>query len=540
MAKLVFIGFVQIGCVMGMAWQSHKILQLLLKNQMELSTKHLTILLLLATCSAAIRWYERFLAEKLGQNYVHDVRLLLFDTLTKHKDVSQKRNGIHMVRFSNDLTAIRQWVSVGIAQFVSLCLFFCGVILALSLLDVAFAGIVGTGFGISVLCILLLGYGLEKSIRDSRAKRGKLANCINEIINIVPHLSLFGRTHFERERLSSQSQNLAAALTHRAVWLGSLTGLSEFCISAIAIAVLILGVSSFNEGSIGLPTLMAIFGIAALVATPLREFSRIFEYRKNYVVASGIILRFINDTRPSKAAGQNRYEASANCDFNGSIGFDRVQVNGMDIANVQIPSGKRIAVVGRNGSGKTLLLKTIAGMYPPQAGEIALDDIPTLELDEHVRKSYIGIASHDLPLTQGSISKNIRYRNPRASRYLVNAAIESADLLGWLDTLPRGLDTRLGGRGHGLSEGQAARVKLARAILGKPPVLILDEIERSLDEEGKAALYALLLEYPGTVIYSTDDKVMLDHADAIWSLSPGELSVHLKVHEEGATNDSTN
>ena len=525
LAKLVLTGLIQIVCVMGVAWQSHKILQLLFKDQTDFPVVMLIVLVLFAVCSSVIRWYERFLAEKLGQNYVHEIRLLLFDALTKNKGVNQKRNGVHMVRFSNDLTAIRQWVSMGVAQFISLCLFFCGVIIAMSLLKITFALVLFVGFIFSAASIWLLGYGLKKSIRESRSNRGKLANCVNEIIHSIPQMYFFGRLQFERKRFVTQSQNLVSALIHRGFWLGSLTGLSEFCISMITIVVLILGVFSLNSGSLELPSLMAVMTISALIATPLRDFSKIFEYRKNYEVASTIIQRFLEESSKNSMGYTTKSNSLKNINVKGTIHFRQVKIRSMTIPDTQIDCGKRVAIVGQNGSGKTLLLKSIAGFVAPQSGVISVDETPTQSFDESARRRYIGIASQDLVLTSGSISKNIRYRNPGASKSEVNLAVKSADLQHWLGNLPKGLDTRLGGHGLDLSEGQAARVKLARAVLGKPPILILDGIERSLDQEGRSALYKILEEYPGTVIFVTEDTNMLEQANFIWRFTDKKVLI---------------
>ena len=532
--KLIFLGFLQITCVMFFAWQTQAILKLLLQNQVTLPVVKISLLVITAILCAGIRWYERYLAEKLGQNYVHETRLFLFDALSKHKDTSQKRNGIHMVRFSNDLTAISQWISLGIARSISLALLFVGVVIALTTMNIGFASIIVIGFILTVTSIIMLGQGIEKSIRQSRTKRGKLANCVNEIINNIPQLSLFGRTRFERERLVSQSQDLVSALTHRAFWLGSLTGISEFCIHLIAIVALIYGVSALYSESITLPTLMASLGISALVATPLRDFSKIFEYRKNYVVAREIIQRFISGAETTETKPSNHIELyEENKFFRGTIQFEDTQINNITIPNTHIILGEKIAIIGVNGSGKTSLLKAIAGISNTHSGVIMLDGTPTQYLDELTRRKYIGIASHDLPLTSGSISKNIRYRNPSASDHAMENALELSDSKQLINSISRGLDTRLGGRGTGLSEGQSARIKIARAILGRPPILILDDIDRCLDYDGKKALSELINNYPGSVIYSTDDIKLLSLANSIWAITGDKININNQTNITG-------
>ena len=516
------------------AWQFQMILQLLLKKEMTLPIHIFAFLVLAAAFIAIIHWYERYLAEKLGQNYVHEIRLVLYDALSRNKDYNQKRNGIHMVRFSNDLTSIRQWISLGIARLVSLFLLFCGITFSLTILDIEYAVLVFFSFILSLFAIQTLGWGIEKSIKESRAKRGKLANCVNEIINNIPQISLFGRTKFERERLNKQSKVLVNALTHRAFWLGSLSGLSELCINIIAIAVLIYGVSRLNSGDIDLPTLMAVFGIASMISTPIRDFSKVFEYRKNYLVAKRIICRFVSEVKTPDSGVEHQNEQSCPQRFRGTIHLVDLKIKEIEVPIAQIFLGEKIAISGDNGSGKSVLLKSIAGILSEHSGAIALDGVPTDQLDEEMKRKYIGIASHDLPLTSGSISKNIRYRNPKAPKLSVDLALARSDLEEIIKKLPNGLDTRLGGRGTGLSEGERSRIKLARAVLDNPPILILDEMERSLDASGKKALAKLIEHYPGTVIFASNDKDILPYANIRWRMHRDKIEIENVMDVEGA------
>ena len=134
-----------------------------------------------------------------------------------------------------------------------------------------------------------------------------------------------------------------------------------------------------------------------------------------------------------------------------------------------------------NGTGKSSLLRVIGGLSTPAVGTVKLDGTPAGQLANTSRRNAIGIASPEMPLVAGSISKNIRYRQPGATPEQLDHACKSAGLTEWADGCDARLNIRIGADGTGLSDGEIARVKLARAILGTPRLLLLDEIEQGLD-----------------------------------------------------------
>jgi ABC-type bacteriocin/lantibiotic exporter with double-glycine peptidase domain len=193
---------------------------------------------------------------------------------------------------------------------------------------------------------------------------------------------------------------------------------------------------------------------------------------------------------------------------------------------LSIAQGEVIAVVGPSGAGKSTLLDLLSGLQPPSAGSFSLGGkafSPFLSASFPARVGYVPQA---ITLLDDSMAFNIALEeNPDPTR--LQRAVERASLLPLVESLPQGLQTRLGEGGQGLSGGQRQRLGIARAIYREPALLILDEVTSALDEATARAVMGELLAMRGQVslLFVTHD-LRLVKADRIYQLDHGCLSLH--------------
>ena len=194
---------------------------------------------------------------------------------------------------------------------------------------------------------------------------------------------------------------------------------------------------------------------------------------------------------------------------------------------VDIEPGGVHALVGRNGSGKTTLLKIIQGLYQPQKGRVTLDGADMAQFTRSELADWLGYVPQESVLFAGTVRDNITSRMPDASDEEVIKASTEAGVHEFIIDLPDGYATEIGEAGGRLSGGQRQRIAIARALVGNPPVVLLDEPSSSLDRHAETELKNTLIEIAKTrtVIMVSHSPTLLSACDYLYALDRGKLAL---------------
>ena len=209
------------------------------------------------------------------------------------------------------------------------------------------------------------------------------------------------------------------------------------------------------------------------------------------------------------------------------------ETNILQNISLEVTAGQTIAIVGRSGSGKSTLVKLIQGLYYPTSGQILIDGHNLKHVSLKSLRSQMGVVPQDCFLFSGTILENITLYRPEYTLEQAIATAKLAEAHAFIQALPLGYNTKVGERGESLSGGQRQRIAIARAFLGKPPILILDEATSSLDTESERRFQENLtrLSRQRTTFIIAHRLSTVRNADSIVVLDRGSL-VERGTHEE--------
>ena len=167
----------------------------------------------------------------------------------------------------------------------------------------------------------------------------------------------------------------------------------------------------------------------------------------------------------------------------------------LDAISVRIAHGERVAIVGPNGCGKTTLLSLVPRLFEPAVGRITVDGTDIGGANVTTLRDQLGVVTQDAVIIRGTVEENIRFGNASVDRSAVVDAARRAHALGFIEKMPKGLDTPVAEGGASLSGGQRQRIAIARAILRDPAILILDEATSQVDAESEEQINEAIREF---------------------------------------------
>lgn len=480
------------------------------------------VLLLTGLVAAWLRRRESVDAEMLGQDYALELRERMLDRITRlsPRVLGRQRKGGLFLRFVGDLTAIRQWVSLGMARVSVAGLMVLVSLALLALLDARLALMVAAVVMLGAVATLWLGQRMDAAVRASRRRRSQMAGTLGETLSGLATLQVFGQRRQQTRRLRKQANSLRDAVVAQAGVAGTLQAVALLTSSWATDGALLLGAWAVRSAVVTPGTVVAAMSVVALLVAPIRNLGRVYAYWRAARVARekidalmrmGPLLRSDRHAKPLRRGP-------------GELVFDAVAVEGaLQPLSGRIAGGARVALVGPNGAGKSTVLNLIGRLLDPDRGTIALDGQDLQRVQLNSLRRAIGWVGPELPLFRGSIESNLRFRHARASAAELDEVCRRCGLDRMLARWPHGLATRVNEGASNLSTGERYRIMLARALLGAPSLLLLDEADANLDTESRAILDRVIAEFPGTVVMASHRPQMAGRVDAIWRMADGAL-----------------
>lgn len=469
---------------------------------------------------------ERVVSEDLGQDYVREVRsLLITSALSPARSASL---GVVVARTTNDLTAVKNWVSLGIAPIVSGVPLIAGVVVAMLLLTPVLAVVVVVTLATFGLLMAVLAGPLRRRARSLRKVRGSMAGQITDTVTAAQAIRVSGGIDRELERIDKLSEKVAAAAHDRAVVSGAMRGAAASATAMMAVFIAVAG-AAWSSGISEVTT--AVF-IAGMLAAPVSDLGRVGEYRQNMLAARAVLTPVIAEAYTHRSNERRRRRERRRTRLRGHpAGLARGTVHVADLVDrdgrlpelVAAP-GARVLLAGRSTDRIRTVLAHLTGDRAGTDGWVVVDGRHIGDLPASERRRLVGFASRTVPIERGTVARVVRYRCPDTTTP-VDDLLDRVGLRAHIAALPDGASTTLRRGGEPLEVPDQARLRLARALVDDPPLLLLDHIDEQLDAQGKAMLREVLRDYPGCVILRSSDPTSAFDCYDVWNVDEAERSL---------------
>ena len=454
------------------------------------------------------------------------------------------QSGQLLSRATTDLSSIRRFAGFGLIFLVTNVMTFLAVVALLINLNWWLGLITAVVFA----PVLPVCFRFEKRYRvlsrQVQDQQGDLATLIEESATGIRVLKALGRGRQAAARHDAQAAEVCRTQVAKAGLLGSFWALLDLIPNAVIGLILVLGAIAVSTHSLTLGGLVAFITLALQLVWPVEAMGYIIASGQEAATAAQRVLE-IFDTEPeitSKDQGhdperppvpvQRSASRRGQRRPRGHLVFDHVTFSYPGAAEpvlrdivLDLAPGQTVVLTGATGSGKSTLLQLVPRLADATSGSVRLDGTDVRDLPLERLRAAVGCAFEDATLFSASVRENVMFGAPDADEDAVEAALTAAQARFAYD-LPWGLDTRIGEQGMALSGGQRQRIALARAILARPDVLILDDPLSALDvhteERVTRALHEILAGSTALVVAHRPSTVAL--ADTVALLSGGVIA----------------
>ena len=436
---------------------------------------------------------------RVGESVARDLREAIFVKIQGFSYASMDRfpTGKLMVRLTSDASAVQRLTQVSLRIGTRAPLSMLGSIVLMFVTSPALAWSMVPLLVLTGTLIVFFSLRMEPLFRDVQARLDRLNSVLQENITGARLVKAFVRAGHEGERFEAANEDLTQRTVKVMEFMSSMTPALTVFINIGMVLVIWLGGVQAIDGKLSLGQIVAFTNYLLATMNPLIMMTQLSNTWANGL-ASAKRINEVLDTEPEvkdpaaprllplQGSGAVRF---ANVDFHYDGNSGLAVLDGI---NLDARPGQTIAILGATGSGKSTLIDLIPRFYDATGGSVSLGGIDVRELAQDSILGRIAIVPQETILFTGSVRDNIRYGRPDASDEEVVSAAEAAEAHDFISGLSLGYDTRVEERGINLSGGQKQRIAIARAIVSRPSILILDDSTSAVDVETETKIQTAL------------------------------------------------
>ena len=472
---------------------------------------------LIAIVGAGLTLVERWFSARIGEGLIYDLRTQVFSHVLRQPVAffTRAQTGALVTRLGNDVIGAQQAFTSVLSSVVSNAITLVLIIVAMATLSwpLTLGALALVPF--FLVPARLMGRRLASLAHEQMVQNAEVGTRMTERFNVAGALlvKLFGRPAVEDEEYAVRAAKVrdigVRIAVNRSVFFVALTLVASL---ATAMVYGVGGLMAVND-TLTVGTLLALTALLARLYGPLTAISN---------VRVDILTALVSFERVFEVLDLEPLVAEAPDARPVPVGPVRIEVDGVSFSypsadEVSLPSlettasgdrrgsgpvlhdvsftvepGSLVALVGPSGAGKTTITSLVARLYDPTAGGIRINGLDLRDAQTESLHDAVGVVTQDAHLFHDTIRANLAYAAPSATEDEMVAALRAAQVWSLVDSLPSGLDTVVGDRGHRLSGGEKQRLAIARLLLKGPGLIVLDEATAHLDSESEQALQRAL------------------------------------------------
>lgn len=491
--------------------------------------------LLVSIGSSTFSFLQTYITTYIGQNVLVELRLLMADHLKKLpiSYYSKTPVGGIMSRMTSDVESVNTLFSSGlISAFTDLMKVF-GIVVAMIAISPMLCMIALAATPVIFVTASYFRKNMFNAQIGIRQVIGRVNTYLQELFNGIRIVKSYGREEEYKNRFQPHLNEYLKVNDHAAIYDSYFPCVLQV-IRAFSIAVIVwIGAKTgeLDTVAVSIGGLAAFIDLTGRLFNPIEALSQQFQTIQQAMAGLNRIEEFLSTEHEEKGAVQywddkNTLKAK---DIrvevkNVSFGYSADKTILKDVS-LTVESGKKVAIVGRTGAGKTSLMNLIAGLYSCAGGGISISGIDPFKLYPEDRRKLIGVVPQNVSLFEGTIKDNITLRDEKISDEAVERAAKMVGLDEFVKSLPDKYDTILGVSGIKLSFGQNQLLSLARAVVSDPPLLLLDEPTSGLDAMTEEMIFKAFraIGTKRTIITISHRLSGIIDADEVYIMASGKI-----------------
>ena len=454
-----------------------------------------------------------------------DLRTKLFGKIQQLSffDIDRFSTASLITRLTSDISRIQQVIQVSMRLMLRSPLMLVMAVFFVVRINLELAGVL-------LAAIPVLGFSVFFILRKGFPFFLKLNEVVRENLINIRVVKSFVREDFEARKFKDKSDSLRDTVIHASNIIVAIFPVMQLVMNLSIIAILWMGGQKVMAGELKVGELISFVNYLAQVLMSLMMLSMIIMTYARASASSKRILEVL-DTQPSLTDTPEGMRSTRQIE-KGEIRFEKVsfrygggETDVLRNISFHVRPGETVAVAGATGSAKSSLVQLIPRLYDVSSGEIRIDGIPVQNYNLHELHARIGMVLQKNELFTGTIAENLRWGKPDATQEELEEAARAAEAHEFICSLPAGYDTQLGRGGVNLSGGQKQRICIARALLRKPKILILDDSTSAVDSETELRIRNNLNAWlhDTTVLIITQRIYTMQSANRVILLDDGEV-----------------